>query len=55
MIGQKTLLSFFAAAPGRKRSRSPEPGEAAEVSETGGSEKRPFEAGRGPQQFSFIT
>ncbi|KAL8180020.1 UNVERIFIED_CONTAM: hypothetical protein K2H54_003635 [Gekko kuhli] len=28
MIGQKTLLSFFAAAPGKKRSRSPETGKA---------------------------
>ncbi|XP_061458439.1 uracil-DNA glycosylase isoform X2 [Rhineura floridana] len=31
MIGQKTLLSFFTAAPGKKRSRSPESGGNAEL------------------------
>lgn len=35
MIGQKTLHSFFSAAPAKKRGRSPEPGGEAEVA-TGG-------------------
>lgn len=31
MIGQRTLHSFFSAAPAKKRSRSPQPGGDAEV------------------------
>lgn len=35
MIGQKTLHSFFSAAPAKKRSRSPEAGSDEEVAKGG--------------------
>ncbi|NXD12625.1 UNG glycosylase, partial [Nothocercus nigrocapillus] len=45
MIGQKTLHSFFSAAPPRKRSRSPEPGGDAEAHDAKKAKAAEGEAG----------